>query len=76
VVVPEHSATLEFCGEIRLPLNGDHIRIVKFASEEDNNYRVISRTLAGMVQAARNKAKNKAEVYVANFSLWSRTHVI
>jgi hypothetical protein len=31
-------------------------------SEEHNNYRVVSRTLAGLVQAARNKAQERAEM--------------
>jgi len=61
-VVPEVSATLGFGGEVRLPLNGDHSTIVKYSSEEHNNYRVVSRTLAGLVQAARNKAQERAEM--------------
>jgi len=61
-VVPEGSATLGFGGEVRLPLNGDHSTIVKYSSEEHNNYRVVSRTLAGLVQAAQNKAQDRTKM--------------
>ena len=63
-MVPELSATLGFGGEVRLPLNGDHSTIVKYSSEEHNNYRVVSKTLAGLVQAARSNVQRKAEMYV------------
>jgi hypothetical protein len=55
VIVPEFSATLGFAAEVRVPLNGDHFSIVKYASKEDNNYRIVSGTLAGLVRAALNK---------------------
>lgn len=60
--MPEFSATLGIAEEIRVPLNGDHSTIVKYSSEEDNNYRVVSKTLAGLVQAARNKAQLKTKI--------------
>ena len=53
--MPEFSATLGFRGEVRVPLNGDHSTIVKYVSEQDNNYRVVSRTLSNLVRDARNK---------------------
>jgi hypothetical protein len=64
ITVPKFSATLGFQGEIRVPLNGDHSTIVKYASKTDNNYRVVSRTLAGLIQDARNKEQHRVEMYV------------
>jgi hypothetical protein len=60
-VVPESSATLGFVGEVRVSLNGDHSGIVKYVSEEDNNYRVVSRTLANLVRGARNPESHPVE---------------
>ncbi len=54
-MVPEHSATLGFGGELRVPLNGDHMAIVKYMSEYDNNYRVVSRIIANLVQETHNE---------------------
>jgi len=51
-MVPEVSATLGFAGEIRVPLNGNHSTIVKYSSEQDHNFQVISKTIAGMIQHA------------------------
>ena len=62
VVVPEYSATLGFPEEIRVALNGDHTSIVTYSSKEDNNYRVVSRTLVGMVRDARNKERHQVEM--------------
>jgi hypothetical protein len=61
VVVPEYSATLGFRGEIRVPLNGDHLGIVKYSSRDDNNYRVVSKTLVGMVSLARRKGQQQVD---------------
>jgi len=55
VIVAEYSATLGLADEVRVPLNGDHLSIVRYASKEDNNYRIVSGTLRGLVQAAINK---------------------
>ena len=48
--MPEGSATLGFPGEIRVPLNGNHFTIVKFSSEQDNNFRVVSETIAALIR--------------------------
>ena len=55
IVVPEYSATLGLPGEIRVPLDGNHSTIVKYASEEDNNFRRVSRNIAGLIRASRTK---------------------
>jgi hypothetical protein len=60
-VVPEFSATLGFAGEIRVALDGDHSTIVKYASEEDNNFRRVSRNIAGLVRDSRTKDQTASE---------------
>jgi len=60
-VVPEFSATLGLPGEIRVALDGDHLAIVKYSSEEDNNFRRVSRNIAGLVRAARIKQDSTTE---------------
>ena len=37
IVVPELSATLGFGGEVKVSFDGDHSKIVKYGSEQDNN---------------------------------------
>ena len=54
-MVPEFSATLGIAGEIQVALDGNHSTIVKYASEEDNNFRRVSRNIAGLVCASRAK---------------------
>jgi len=54
-VVPESSATLGYPGEEALALNGDHSTIVKYHSETDNNYKVVSETLSLLLQDATRK---------------------
>lgn len=44
-IIPEFSATLGFAGEVRVSLNWDHSTIVKYVSDQDNNYRVVSELL-------------------------------
>ena len=62
--MPEFSATLGFAGEVKVPLDGDHSKIVKYGSEQDNNYRVVSRTLANLV---RDALKKQPQTYVFLF---------
>jgi len=50
--VPEVSATLGFPREIRRALDGDHSTIVKYSSEQDNNFQVVSKTIAGLIRDA------------------------
>jgi hypothetical protein len=52
VIIPQYSATLGFPGEIGVPLNGNHVSIVQYASEQDNNFRVVSKTIAGLIREA------------------------
>jgi hypothetical protein len=52
-VVPESSATLGYPREDTIPLNGDHSTIVKYQSDTDNNYKVVSETLSLMLQDAK-----------------------
>ena len=53
--MPEGSATLGFPREIRRALDGDHSTIVKYSSEQDNNFQVVSRTIAGLIRDAITK---------------------
>jgi hypothetical protein len=61
-VVPEYSATLGLPGEIRIPLDGNHSTIVKYVSEEDNNFRRVSRNIAGLVRASRINEETPVEM--------------
>ena len=65
-MVPEFSATLGLPGEIRVPLDGNHSTIVKYVSEEDNNFRRVSRNIAGLVRASRMKEDIHVEMYTIN----------
>ena len=61
-MVPESSATLGLPGEIRVPLDGNHSTIVKYVSEEDNNFRRVSRNIVGLVRASRTKQEIPVEM--------------
>jgi hypothetical protein len=65
--VPDHSATLGLADEIRVPLNGNHSTIVKYSSEQDNNFRLVSRTITRLIRDARNHA----EMYAFTFYFYS-----
>jgi hypothetical protein len=52
-VVPESSATLGYPREATIALNGDHSSIVKYLSDTDDNYKVVSETLSLMLQDAK-----------------------
>lgn len=52
-MVPQSSATMGFPGEIRVPLAGNHLTIVKFESRDDNDYRIISHTIRQMITEMR-----------------------
>jgi hypothetical protein len=54
-VVPESSATLGYPREEAIPLDGDHSTIVKYRSDTDNNYKVVSETLLLLLQEATRK---------------------
>jgi hypothetical protein len=54
-VVPETSATLGYPGEEALPLNGNHSTIVKYQSDTDNNYKVVSENISLLLKEATNK---------------------
>jgi len=54
-VVPESSATLSLPGEIRVPLNGNHLTIVKYSSEQDHNFQIVSKTIIRLIQGNRCK---------------------
>jgi hypothetical protein len=65
IIVPEVSATLGFAGEMRVALNGNHSTIVKYSSEEDHNFQVVSKTIAGLIQHApvRNELQGNYPIY-------------
>lgn len=48
--MPQGSATLGFAGEIRVHLDGNHSTIVKYSSEQDHNFQVVSRTIVGLIR--------------------------
>jgi hypothetical protein len=48
--VEQDSATLGYSHEVRVALNGDHSSIVKYCSNEDSNYRMVSEHLALLVR--------------------------
>ena len=60
--MPEDSATLGFPGEIRVPLNGNHFTIVKYSSEQENNFRVVSETIAALIRYAPCEESTKVLV--------------
>jgi hypothetical protein len=49
MVVPEYSATLEYPGELRVGLNGDHLTIAKYRSIRDPNFVKIANALRKIV---------------------------
>ena len=53
---------LGIAGEIKVPLNGDHSTIVKYASENDNEFQVVSGTIANVVRAMRNIEQTHTEL--------------
>lgn len=54
-MVPESSATLGYPGEETVALNGNHSTIVKYRSDKDNNFKVVSETLSLLLQEARKR---------------------
>lgn len=59
--MPEVSATLGFPREIRVPLSGNHFSIVKYSSEDDNNFRIVSMTIARLIKDALTKYQSPAD---------------
>ena len=49
MIVPESSATLEYPGEVRVGLNGDHLNIAKYSSNRDPNFVKLATTLRKIV---------------------------
>src|SRR5271156_3163072 len=49
MVVPEYSATLEYPGETRVGLNGNHRTIAKYKSRRDPNFTAVSTELHRLV---------------------------
>jgi hypothetical protein len=49
MVVPKFSATLEYPGEIRVGLNGNHLTIAKYSSKREPNFVTIATTLQKLV---------------------------
>ena len=65
-MVPESSATIGFPSTIEesIPLNGDHVKIVKYVSETDRNYLTVSTTIGRTIASImmRREPKKKSEV--------------
>ena len=49
MIVPEYYATLEYPGEVRVGLNGDHLTIAKYRSNRDPNFIKIATKLRKIV---------------------------
>ena len=49
MVVPESSATLEYPGEIKVGLNGNHLTIAKYGSKKETNFFSVVTTLHRLV---------------------------
>ena len=49
MIVPEYNATLEYPGEVRVGLNGDHHTIAKYSSKGDPNFIKIATKLRQIV---------------------------
>jgi hypothetical protein len=49
MIVPEFSATLEYPGERRVALNGNHLTIAKYCSKRDPNFVTVATTLHKLV---------------------------
>jgi len=52
---------LDYPGEESLALSGDHSTIVKYHSDTDNNYKVVSETLLLLLQEATRKKSQVSE---------------
>jgi hypothetical protein len=50
MIVPEFSATLEYPGETRVGLNGDHLSIAKYRSKKETNFVTVANTLRKLVR--------------------------
>jgi hypothetical protein len=59
MIVPEFSATLEYPGETRVGLNGDHLSIAKYSSNKETNFRIVTNTLRKLVTDILNDAKTE-----------------
>ena len=57
MIVPEYSATLEYPGETRVALNGDHLSIAKYSSNKETNFVIVTNTLRKLVTDILNDGK-------------------
>jgi hypothetical protein len=49
MVVPQFSATLEYPGESRVGLNGNHLTIAKYSSKRDPHFVTVATTIHKLV---------------------------
>lgn len=61
MIVPEFSATLEYPGEIRVGMNGDHLTIAKYSSKREPNFIKIVTKLRKIVTGLQVSATNAPE---------------
>lgn len=52
VIVPQESATIGLAGEMPAALNGNHMDIAKYSSNEDDNFVRVARRIAKLVENA------------------------
>lgn len=57
MVVPESSATLEYPGEIRVGLNGNHLTIAKYGSKNETNFATVATTLHKLIGEISREAE-------------------
>lgn len=62
----QDSATLGYSHEIRVALNGDHSSIVKYSSDEDSNYHMVSEHLALLVQGYKTHKPTERDEAIIN----------
>lgn len=49
-VVDQYTGTLDFPGEVIIPIDGcDHRSMCRFSTEEDHNYRVLKSRINGLL---------------------------
>jgi hypothetical protein len=57
MVVPEYSATLQYPGESRTGLNGNHLTIAKYSSKRDPNFITVATILHKLVAEMINEVE-------------------
>ena len=58
MIVPKESATLDYPGETRIGLNGDHLTIAKYGSNRDQNFLKLASRLRKIVEAIQDDESN------------------